>query len=114
MEEEIPESYFLMCSACYTPCPGVDAHVIPRWNPERRNVFTTYRCGNCWLPSLDELRVAVTSGESEILESFCDFLARQGYGKDADTIRATSVEQQQAYLLKILDAVQAEKVIFHP
>ena len=114
MEEEIPKSYFLMCSACYTPCPGIDAHVIPRWNPEQRRIFTTYRCGNCWLTSLDELRAAITSGESEVLASFCDFLARQGYSKDADTIRAASSEQQQAYLLAIVDATQAEKLVFHP
>ena len=114
MVEEIPESYFLMCSACYTPCPSVDAHVVPRWNPERRNIFTTYRCGNCWLTSLDELRTAVSSGESEILASFCEFLVRQGYSKDANMIRTTSSQQQQVYLLKIVDAVQAKKVIFHP
>jgi hypothetical protein len=113
MDEETPESYFLLCSACYTPCLGVDAQVIPRWNPERRKVFTTYRCGICWLQSLDELRAAVTTEESEVLASFCDFLTRQGFRKDADTIRSASSGQQLAYLLAIVDAVQAEKIKFH-
>jgi hypothetical protein len=114
MDEETPESYFLLCSACYTPCSGADAHVVPRWNPERRKVFTTYRCGNCWLSSLDELRAAVKSCESEVLASFCDFLTHQSFRKDADMIRAASSGQQRAYLLAIVDAVQAEKIKFHP
>lgn len=114
MDEEAPESYFLLCSTCHTPCSGADAHVIPRWDPERRKIFTTYRCSNCWLQPLEELRAAVATGECKVLASFCDFLRRQGYRKDADTIRAASSGQQKAYLLAIVDAVQAQKIKFHP
>jgi len=114
MADENHPSYSLLCSACYTPCSGADAHVIPRWNPELRRIFTTYRCGNCWLRSLAELRAAVTSGEAEVQTNFCDFLARHGHSKDADMIRSAPSGQRQAYLLAILDAVQAEKIVFHP
>ena len=46
--------------------------------------------------------------------NFCDFLARHGYSKDADMIRSAPSGQRQAYLLAILDAVQAETIVFHP
>jgi len=45
MTEETPE-YNLLCSACYTPCAGTSAHVMPRWNPDAQTVWTTYRCDN--------------------------------------------------------------------
>ena len=114
MAEENHPSYSLLCSACYTPCSGADSRVIPRWNPELHRVFTAYRCGNCWLRSLAELRAVVTSSEAEVQTSFCDFLARHGYSKDAETIRGAPSGQQQAYLLAILDAVQAGTILFHP
>lgn len=114
MADENQSSYSLLCSACYTPCSGAEAHVIPRWNPEVRRVLTTYRCGNCWLQALSQLRESVTSGEAEVLSSFCDFLSRHGYGKDAETIRAASFTTQQTHLLAIVDAVQAGDITFGP
>jgi hypothetical protein len=56
----------------------------------------------------------VTSGEAEVLSSFCDFLSRHGYGKDAETIRAASFAKQQTHLLAIVDAVQAGDITFGP
>lgn len=44
----------MLCSSCYKVCSGADAHVIPWWNADAGDVFTTYRCGSCWLSSLDE------------------------------------------------------------
>ncbi|HEV8613825.1 MAG TPA: hypothetical protein VGQ73_09940, partial [Gemmatimonadales bacterium] len=76
--------------------------------------LTTYRCGNCWPRALAELRGAVTSGEAEVRISLCDFLARRGYGKDAETIRAAPAGPQQASLLAIVDALQAGHLIFDP
>jgi hypothetical protein len=83
-------------------------------SPPGRRFFTTYRCGNCWLPPLDDLRVAVTSGEPDVRASFCDFLARHGCNKDSETIRSAASELQQAYLLAVIDAVQAGKIVFDP
>jgi hypothetical protein len=107
-------AYYLLCSACRTPCSGSEAHVIPHWHPEARKVFTTYRCGNCWLPSLDRMRAAVTLGEAEVLASFWEFLVRQGYTKDTAELRIAPMDQQQKILLAVLDAVQAGTVTFHP
>jgi hypothetical protein len=114
MEDENEPPYSLLCSGCYTPCSGADAHVVPRWNPGQRRIFTTYRCGNCWVQALDETRAAVTSGDAEVVTSFCEFLARQRFTKDADTIRAAPSEEAQAILLVILDAVQDGRLIFDP
>jgi hypothetical protein len=114
MTEEIEAPYSLMCSACYTPCSGADAHVIPHWNTDQEMVFTTYRCGNCWLPGLAEMRESLNSGDPEVQTSFCDFLARQGFTKDAEAIRVMPMAERQAYQLQIVDAVEAGKIVFHP
>ena len=103
-----------MCSGCHTPCSGTDAHVIPRWNPEWRKVLTTYRCGNCWLAPLAELRAAINSGDAEVVNSFWEFLIRQGYGKDSDSLRAAPLDEQRTLLLRVVDAVEAGTVLFHP
>lgn len=114
MIEADPPSYGLLCSGCYTPCAGADSHVVPRWNPHVRRILTSYRCGNCWLPALAETRAAVTSGVTEVRMSFCDFLDRHGYSKQAATIRAASAAEQETVLLGILDAVEAGQLTFLP
>ena len=114
MTEELPESYSLMCSGCHTPCSGTDAHVIPRWNPAMGKVLTTYRCSNCWVASLDELRGQVVSGAPEVRASFWDFLARHGFSRDADTMRGGPAEEQEATLLLIIDAVQTGRLVLDP
>jgi hypothetical protein len=88
--------------------------VIPRWNPSLQKVLTTYRCGNCWIGSLDELRAQVASGEVEVRTSFWDFLARHGFSKDAGTMRLGPAEEQEATLLAIIDAVQTGRRILEP
>ena len=112
--EESPAPYNLMCSACYTPCAGADAHVVPNWRAERRTMVTAYRCGGCWPAALAELRSAVNSGDAEVAGSFCDFLARHGYERDAGTIRAAPPEQQRAYLLAVVDALESGAVTLQP
>jgi hypothetical protein len=114
MEEETPSSYSLLCSGCRTPCTGDDAHVVPGWNPRVGRVLTTYRCGNCWRDAIANTREAVTSGPAEVRNSFCEFLERQGYGKDAASIQAASPQQQEVWLLRVLDAVESGQIVFHP
>jgi len=114
LQEEIPQPYSLMCSGCYTPCSGAFAHVVPRWNAEWRKVLTTYRCGNCWLEALAELRAAIGSGDADVWSSFGEFLIRHGYGKDSDSLRAAPFEEQRALLLQVLDAVEAGTIVFQP
>ena len=107
-------SYTLVCSACYSTCSGPGAHVIPWWNPDEQNIFTTYRCDKCWLTSIDETQQAVNSKDPKLVASFCDFLARQGYEKDANAIRSASTEQACAALLTVLDAVREKRIHFSP
>jgi len=112
-DQESP-SYTLVCSTCLSTCSGPEAHVIPWWNPDERNIFTTYRCEKCWLPSIDETQEAVNSKDPRVLASFCDFLVRHGYEKDARAIRSASREQACTILLSILDAVREKRIHFSP
>lgn len=102
-----------LCSACYTPCQGADAHVIPRWNPSAHAVLTTYRCGNCWPAALDELRGVFLGEQAEPRNSFCDFLTRRGYG-DAAGIMARPADQQLPIFLAIVDALEDGRLRFDP
>jgi len=113
-EEENDAPQFLMCSGCYTPTPVSDAHVIPHWNPTVRRILTTYRCSKCWLPALAETREVVTSGDADVVSSFCDFLANQGFRKDSEAMRAARIEQTRAQLLLILDATEDGRAVFYP
>jgi hypothetical protein len=79
-----------------------------------RKILTTYRCNNCWIESLAQLRTLVASGEDEIQMSFCDFLAGHGYTKDSETIRVAPPQQREGYLFAIIDAVQAGDLVFQP
>jgi len=101
-DDETPEVFF-MCSRCRTPTPQAESAVLPGWNPALRQVITNYRCLACREASLAELRGAIA--DAEVRGSFCDFLAGRGYGKDAETIRAAPPEQQEAWLLRLVDAV---------
>jgi hypothetical protein len=114
MPEELPASYYLMCSACRTPCPNADAHVLPRWNPDLRRIVTVYRCGNCWLRSLAELRATAASDKADVRMSFGDFLVRHGLIREAETIRGAPPGEQLTQILAILDALQAGTITLNP
>ena len=87
--------------------------MVPRWRSDVGGVITAYRCGNCWLASLDELRVALGS-DAAVQLAFCDFLARRGYEHDAETLRAAPGAERLTKLLAVVDAVQAERLRFDP
>ena len=76
-------------------------------------MLTTYRCGNCWVQSLEDLRAEVSSAKAEMRASFWDFMTRHGF-RDAEAFRAAPAAEQEATLFAILDAVQSERVIFEP
>ena len=105
---------FFMCSGCRTPTPAAEIHVIPHWNHNVRRILTAYRCDNCWLAGIDDTRAALNSGEADVIPSFCDFMALQGFTKDAETLRASPPEEARATLLAILDATQDGRAIFDP
>ena len=113
MEEEVEPPVSFLCSNCYTPCSGADAHVVPHWNAAQRRILTTYRCSKCWIQAIDETRDAAKSGDPEVVVSFCEFLERQGF-TDVDIIRNAPPDQAQGYLLMILDSVQNGTAIFDP
>ena len=113
MEEEDQPPVSFLCSNCYTPCSGADAHVIPNWNASQRRILTTYRCSRCWIQALDHTRDAVKSGDPEVVTSFCEFLERQRFN-DIDVIRNAPAKQAEGMLLTVLDAVQNGRVEFNP
>jgi hypothetical protein len=52
--------------------------------------------------------------DADVRASFCDFLARRGYSKDVETIRAASPEQQETWLLRLVDAVESGALELEP
>jgi len=69
---------------------------------------------NCWLEALAELRAAIGSGDADVWSSFWEFLIRHGYGKDSDSLRAAPFDEQRTLLLRVVDAVEAGTIVFHP
>ena len=110
-DEETPEVFF-MCSGCRTPTPQAESSVLPGWNAQLGQVITNYRCSACRNASLAELRSALAG--AEVRAGFCDFLARRGYAKDAETIRAAPPEQQETWLLRLVDAVESGALELEP
>lgn len=113
-EEETEQPVNFMCSGCHTPTPAAQSHVIPFWNSAVKRILTTYRCDNCWHAAIEETRAALNSGEPEIIPSFCDFLARQRFTRDAEALRIAPPEQARATLLAILDSTEDGRAIFDP
>ena len=113
MAEDTDPPPLFMCSSCYTPTPMADAHVVPGWNSSQSRILTTYRCGNCWIKTLDETRDALKSGNPEVITSFCEFLERQRFN-DVNVIRNAPAKQAESMLLIVLDAVQNGNVEFAP
>ncbi|HEU5218964.1 MAG TPA: hypothetical protein VFU23_09905 [Gemmatimonadales bacterium] len=113
MIDEPEAPYSILCSACYQPCSGAEAHVVPGWNPGMRRVWTTYRCEACWRGTLAYMRTSVST-DPEVRLSFCDFLERRGFGRDAETIRAAEPAQQETWLLRVLDAIESRDLVLEP
>jgi len=88
------------------------ARVVPRWNPTVRQVLTAYRCQDCWLSTLAELRVAVESADPDVLAGFWDFLHLHGFRADSDRFRPEAVEEQQRILLLMIEATEEGRLTF--
>ena len=69
----------ILCSRCLQVVPESLVHVIPYFNGDVGEYFTTYRCEQCWLPSLEETRtrLANTEDETEIVAA-ATFFERHG------------------------------------
>lgn len=110
----VSQPYFLLCSGCRRPCPSDEAHVVPNWNDVARDFLTTYRCGDCWIPTLEENRRVVRSLDDEMRARFCEFMRRHGYEKDADFIGRKDPPEGRAFIEEFIDAIAAERIRLLP
>jgi hypothetical protein len=72
---EEPREREVVCSACFQLVAESFIHVIPYYNADAGRYVTTYRCEECWLPSLDETRARLerTEDEAEIASAAAFF-----------------------------------------
>ena len=104
----------LVCSACFDVCSGDNAHVIPWWNPDVEDFITTYRCGRCWLSSLDETATKIVELDDDSRKKFCDFLRRH-YAPDlADELLAMSLVDASATVESLLDKIRSQQIVLSP
>src|ERR1700728_4565117 len=77
--DEKPEDRQILCSGYLQVFPESLVHVIPYFNSSANAYVTTYRCGQCWIPALEETRarLASTRDEAEIA-SAAAFFQRHG------------------------------------
>ena len=74
-----PEEVPIVCSGCLRLVSETLVHVIPYFNKEVRGFVTTYRCEQCWLPSLAETRTRLANTADEMeLASAVAFFERRG------------------------------------
>jgi hypothetical protein len=62
---EDPQQRQVVCSACFQVVAESLIHVIPCFNGDVGGYVTSYRCEECWLPSLEETRARLESTEDE-------------------------------------------------
>jgi hypothetical protein len=113
LPDPMPE---LMCSRCFTLCSGANAHVIPWWNEQAADVLTTYRCGACWLESLDETRRFVESAQFDdhVCEKFVAFFRRHQETDVAARLAELPRAEVRAALVEVLAQVRAGALVLHP
>lgn len=103
-EEEIDEAPgSFLCSACYTTQPMSTIRVIPWWNADARDVITSYRCGGCWLGSLEETRVLVDGPafDADVRAAFVAFLERHHLGPLAAEVARDGAPPLRAFLERV-------------
>jgi hypothetical protein len=97
---EEPEERQVVCSACFEVVAESFIHVIPYYNADVGRYVTTYRCEECWLPSLEQTRARLerTEDETEIataaafFESHGVFLHEHRRGDPLPVIRKLLVQ----------------------
>ena len=76
-------------------------------------VITCYRCGNCWRNALSILSAQLVGDDPAIVASFWDFLERRGF-TDIQPLREKDVTDQQLLALKVVDAIEAGRLVLEP
>jgi len=87
---------------------------VPWWNVRAGRVLTTYRCEDCWLSSIAELRTLLTAGAPDVRAGFCDFLGHHRFRRDAERLRFAPPEEQLAVFLQLLAALEDGRLVFEP
>jgi hypothetical protein len=63
MEDINSEERQILCSRCFQVTPESSIRVIPCFNGDLGEYVASYRCEQCWQPSLEETRGRITSTE---------------------------------------------------
>ena len=107
-EAEDEEERQVFCSGCLQAFPESLVHVIPYFNDSVAAYVTTYRCGECWIPSLEETRarLASTKDEAEIM-SAGDFFHRHGVYV-MEFMRGDPASDVQKVLLRLIELLRSE------
>ena len=110
-EVEVPA---MLCSQCYTQCSGPDAHVIPWWNPGEADFVTTYRCGACWLESLDETEARISTLDANARAKLCAFLHRHRLDEMATQIEHAALPEASVIAAGFLEEVRSQTTVLRP
>jgi hypothetical protein len=107
-EAENEEERQVFCSGCLQVFSESLVHVIPYFNTSVTAYVTTYRCGECWIPSLEETRarLASTKDEAEIM-SAGDFFHRHGVYV-MEFMRGDPASDVRKVLLRLIEKLQSE------
>jgi len=98
----------ILCSRCLQVFPESLVHVIPYFNSNVNAYVTTYRCEQCWIPSLEETRtrIAGTQNEAEILSAGAFFQRHGVYIHEF--LRGDPNPDVQKILLRMIDLLRSE------
>ena len=79
MEKIKSEERQIVCSRCFQVARESAIRVIPCYNSDVGGYVTSYRCGQCWQPSLEETRsrIMITENIAEV-ESLAMLFERHG------------------------------------
>jgi hypothetical protein len=110
-EEDDEEERQVFCSGCLQVFSESLVHVIPYFNDSVTAYVTTYRCGECWIPSLEETRsrLASTKDEAEIM-SAGDFFHRHGVYV-LEFMRGDPAPDVQKVLVRLIELLRSEGLI---
>lgn len=107
---EDSEERQVLCSVCLQVFPESDIHVIPYFNSSAQGYVTTYRCGACWLPALEETRTQLATTEDEaLITSAAAFFQRNGVFLH-EALRGDPPPVVRPLLLRMIDLLQSETI----